>query len=415
MNQHVTIEQNMKSDERSFEGVVLIADESETRTGGLAALLALSGVTFIKRSTLDDGQPDIPAKTECVLFRCPSTGMCDLQRIANLRAILPEGTSLLTMTDASTSLAEAHKLEQLGVQEVLPNSLTPLELLHSIESWMGQPNGPSHTAPAPAHNGKIITVGQARGGVGSTTVAVNLADQLQAIVEKSKNGAGQKVALLDLDLQYGSTATFLDVPSADGLYHLAMHGQPPDKLMLDKWAASLPSGLTVFTSPARFAPFEALSRGQIALLLDLLKAEFDYIIVDLPRLLVDWIAPVLEQSDRLLLVTDTAVPSIRQARRLIDAYREDALNLPVDMVVNFEKRPFTLKSHHKAAAKVLDRTLNHWLPPDPKTAREAMDRGQPLSVIAPRASLTKAMGKLAQSVLKPVVVPAAKTTKPKRS
>ena len=99
-----------------------------------------------------------------------------------------------------------------------------------------------------------------------------------------------------------------------------------------------------------------------------------------------------------LMVSDTSVPSIRQARRLIDTFAEEAMTLPIEMVVNFEKRPMVLRSHHKAAAKVLKRPLSHWLPSDPKTAREAIDRGVPVSQVAGRAGLTKGIQRLAKDV-----------------
>ena len=64
-----------------------------------------------------------------------------------------------------------------------------------------------------------------------------------------------------------------------------------------------------------FNYFEALKPEHVESLISILKERFDYVVLDLPRALVDWLAPLLDATDRMLLVTDSAVPSIRQARR----------------------------------------------------------------------------------------------------
>ena len=151
----------------------------------------------------------------------------------------------------------------------------------------------------------------------------------------------------------------------------------------------------------------------MAAILDVLKAEFDFIIVDMPRALVDWVTPILERSDRLYLVSDTSVPSIRQARRLIDFFSKENLALSIELLINHESKPFFLSQHHKEAAKVLERDFKHWLPDDPKTARTAVDCGKPISAISPRSKLSKAFKTLAKDVITafPVTQHASKETK----
>jgi pilus assembly protein CpaE len=115
-------------------------------------------------------------------------------------------------------------------------------------------------------------------------------------------------------------------------------------------------------------------------LIDTLAKDFDYVVVDLPRSLVLWVAAVLERTDRLLLLSDCTVPSIRQARRLLDLYLENNPSLQVEVVMSQEHKPLIRGSHHVEAQKLLERSFKHWLPFDPRAARKAADRGVPLSV-----------------------------------
>jgi len=134
-------------------------------------------------------------------------------------------------------------------------------------------------------------------------------------------------------------------------------------------------------------------------LLDILRAQNDYLVIDMPRVLVPWVQPVMDVVDRLVVVTDTSVPSIRSAKRLIDFYKSDNPGLEMDVVINHEKKPLVQAQHHREAAKALDTTFNHWLPHDPKAARMSVDYGQPLSQAAPRSDLNKAFQALAKSTM----------------
>jgi Flp pilus assembly CpaE family ATPase len=136
---------------------------------------------------------------------------------------------------------------------------------------------------------------------------------------------------------------------------------------------------------------------QIAALLDVLRKSHDYIIVDLPHALVDWIEPVLSRSDRLLLTTDITVPSVRATRKLMDFFLAEHPDLAIQLVAMHEKKPLILGSHHRAAMELLERGFDFWLPPDRRAARDALDRGKPLSIVSPRSALTKAVSRVAMS------------------
>lgn len=255
---------------------------------------------------------------------------------------------------------------------------------------------PAHYVPS---EGRIILVAKARGGIGATTLAVNLALEMQLQATKRRGATGGRVALVDLDVQLGNAGSFLDLADRGGMLALAQLGPEPDAQAVRHAMVRHPSGLSVLTAPTTAIPFEAFDVRRIFCILDALTAENDVVIVDLPPALIDWLEPLLVRAERLLMVTDLAVPSIVRARRIIALMTEDHPALQVDIVVAHEKKPFRLGHVHRDAEAALGHPLRHWLPGEAKLARQALDRGEPLVQLAPRCGWSKAVKGMATNLL----------------
>lgn len=335
----------------------------------------------------------LAASHDVILFRTEDASDNDLAALSALKKKEGRRAVILALSDGNTSLADAHKLQQAGVDDVLLDSIGPEELRARIEHWVRPPAVAQ--SGAQIRTGKVITLAQARGGIGTTTLAVNLADQLLGRSGWKKQGS-KNVVLLDLDFQFGKIASMLDLPPSDALFRLATDSDDPDAMFLAQSLTRMPSGLSVLSAPSQFAPLDAFRPSQLRRIVELLRNEFDYVVIDLPRALVNWVEPVLLLSDRMLMVSDSSVPSIHHARRLIDFYTDSCPSLKVDMVINHEKKPLIQARHHVEAAKVLERKLAYWLPYDPISARAAVDRGVPLAQVAARGALNKAIAKLAR-------------------
>ena len=348
------------------------------------------------------------AEHDIVLFETSPDDESDLRAIRLLAAAKPSGTTLVALADGNISLAQARALNSAGVDEVLPIPVLGGAFADQM-SRLNRATGPSRLGHADA--GRIIAVAQARGGIGSTTVAVNLADQLVGgggFLHREKPHA---VALLDFDLQFGSVGSFLDLGEQETLLQLALDGTIPDHNFLSQSMVKMPNGLSVLAAPSKFAPLDSLRSEQVAAILDTLRQSHDFIVVDLPRALIGWIEPIIQRADELIIVTDISVSSVRHCRRLIDFFTADNVALPVEIVVNHERRPMFQSAMHREAAKVLRCKLNHWLPHDPRAASAAAGRGKPLSAVAPRSSLGKAMTRLAKTTMAALPVPAQRPSK----
>jgi pilus assembly protein CpaE len=337
---------------------------------------------------------------DIVLFQTQPDDAAENAAIESLAAVKRPGALLLALTDSDIALSQARALNRLGVDEVLPMS----GFADEVGTHMSGMIAPRKQTGGTQTTGRIIAITEARGGAGATTLAVNLADQLACQKLRFRKEIRRRVALADLDLQFGTIGSALDLPEQDSLFRLASDATIPDAVFLAQVMQTSANGVSVLAAPTKFAPLDALRAEQVAAILENLRASHDYVIVELPRAVVGWVEAVMQRADCLMIVTDLSVPSIRHCRRLIEFFGTDNANLPIEIVVNRERRGPFASSVRRETEKALDRKLDHWLPDDPRAARKSIDRGAPLSTVAGGSALSKAIGRIAQSVTKSLPV-----------
>ena len=339
----------------------------------------------------------LAASHDVVIFDAEAADETAIAAARDLCGHRAPGAMFIALASDDLPLSKQRELKKIGADEVLPRDTCDSDLVTQLDAWKSRR---SMQMPAiwtgQATEGKIISIAQARGGVGASTLGVNLADALIGKSGMLKKRVKSDVVIVDMDFQFGSIAAQLDVPESDALWRMAMDGTVPDASFVEQAIVKTPSGLSVLTAPSRYGPLNAIKPEQIAGLLDALRKTHDYIIVDLPHALVDWLDPVLSRSDRLLLTTDVTVPSVRATRKLMDFFLAEHPDLAIQLVATQEKKPLVLGSHHRAAMELLERKFDHWVPRDQKAARDALDRGKPLSEVSPRSSLAKAVTRIAE-------------------
>lgn len=389
------------------KSVLVITPHPELSEAIGSAFKDMPGVKLRQRSETLAGMNGhataLASEMDLIIFETGDDEGADIEAVKTLAKARTRGSQLVAMADEDITLSRIRALNDAGVDEVLPKTLTRQEFSDRVKML----ERTAAAAGAQITTGRLIAVAHSRGGVGATTVAVNLADELGSqkggLLHK---GVTRRVALLDLDLQFGSVGAFLDLGDQDALQKLAFAGDLPDDDFLKQSLVALPRDLDVLAAPSTFLPLDALRPEQVAAVVTRLRDGHDYVVVDLPHALVDWIEPVIKAADELLIVTDTSVPSIRNCRRLIDFFSTDSPDLKVRVVVNHERKALLGSGMQKEAARALDRKLEHWLPDEPAAARASADRGKPLSAVAPRSALSKAIRQLANTILTETPLPA---------
>lgn len=370
-------------------GEVFAADEHNKITNCSGTFNALNGravnLVFDHDAVILEADPD------------------DENEVEAIRALLSQrlgATVFLAMTQEDVSIAKARKLRDIGIDEVLPLSIDGEGLKAVVEERIKGRQVPAqvtHDGPAPL--GKVIPVTQSRGGVGATTVAVNVACALAARRSSFfRKAERRRVVLLDFDLQFGNANVFLDLEDNGGFLQIIEALEEPDDHFLVSTLQKHSLGIDVLCAPVPIVPLQSLRADLIERMIALLKKRYDYIVVDLPRAVVDWVEPILKQATRVVLVTDTSVPCVRHARRLIDLYREENVGLPIEVVVSRESRPVIKSEHVREAEKVLETQFKHWVPDNPKVARAAINVGRPVMDVKPHSDLGKALAKVAAAI-----------------
>ncbi|WP_165354564.1 AAA family ATPase [Tropicimonas sp. IMCC6043] len=383
--------------------VVLIADDDAMKTAVGKAIDHLGDMSLEVRtgtlSSVNGAAAQFLNDHDLLIFRLSDDADTDL--VSQMRRQVSASGTLMALSDRDISLSEMRALKKSGVDEILPFPIGRDELAEQIQR-LATPRSmlPTlYSQPGTRRLGQVIGVCPVRGGIGASTLAVNLADQLQGRTGTFRKRNRNRVAVVDLDIQFGTIATELDLAPSAGLFKMARDRVRPDRTFLEQCLVKHASGLEVLTAPDEFMPLDAFSREQIATLIETLRQEFDYVVLDLPRTLVDWLGAIVSSCDRMLMVTDSTVPSIRQAYRLIDFFSQERLELPVEIVVSHEKKKIFGAAHYAEAEKLLGRKLRHWLPHDPHNARIALDRGQLLSQAARGSGLSKAIRHLGRKIM----------------
>lgn len=154
---------------------------------------------------------------------------------------------------------------------------------------------------------EIISVFGAKGGIGKTTLATNLA---VAMAQQTK----QRVALLDFDVQLGDVALMLNLAPERTIAEVLPMLDKVDLEMLRSYLTEHPSGVSVLPSPSRPEEAEGIGPSHIRKILETLTKGYDYIIIDTPPSFNDIVLAALDQSNLVLMVTTLDLPSIKRTK-----------------------------------------------------------------------------------------------------
>jgi pilus assembly protein CpaE len=285
--------------------------------------------------------------------------------IKGLHERLPQLTLFAVSTDASVHMMRA--AIDAGAGDFLSLPLRAQELHKALIKWTKA----AATLSAVAGGlGDVIAIYGVRGGLGATTLAVNLAVRVASLV-------GAQVGLVDLDLQRGDIAAFLNLTPAQSLAALATAPGEVDEVFLYGTLTRHSSGVFVLPAPPEIDEAEGVGHREIERALSLLRARFRYVVVDTARTLTDVTLAAFEMATRILLLTDLSVPSVRAARRTIELLRR--LEVPPErtelLVTQAIPGPVTLED----AVRSIGKQPLLVVPRDAAAAAGAMNAGAPLN------------------------------------
>jgi pilus assembly protein CpaE len=237
-----------------------------------------------------------------------------------------------------------------------------------------------------APRGRIITVMSPKGGAGKTTVATNLATRLAL-------SAPGRVAIMDLDLQFGDVASALALGPQATIADAARLGSQLDSTALKVFLEPHPSGLYALVGPHFPAEAEEVSAVTVGDMIDILAEEFDYVVIDTAAGLDEFALSAAERADDIVLVCVTDVPSVRGLRKALDA---------IDLLgMTKARRHLVLnRSDDKVGLSAADIEATIGVPveasvPTSRSIQISINQGAPVVQSDPRSAAGKAMAALA--------------------
>ncbi len=278
------------------------------------------------------------------------------------------------------TVALTRKILRSDAVDVLPVPFTPDELHQAIET--GRHQMLQVQPQARMRGGRILTFVGALGGVGTTAVASQA-----ALIWAEK----QSVCLIDLDLQFGNAALYLNLKPQLTLADLLDAGDRLDAEFLRSVADKHVSGLSVIASPRDMMPLDALTPEFVERLLDLAAQSYDVVLVDLPGAWISWSLSALQKSDAICLIAGLTVPGVHQARRQIEVLEANDLGDRVRLVLNRIVTPMFGKADLSQAETVLRRKVNFPVANDYPTISTAIDEGKAIGSIKVRSRIEKDM------------------------
>ncbi len=355
-------------------------------------------------------QPEA-ATLEFVAIAVNGEDETDLSRIIEIiKAAKDRQIKVILIADQISPIA-LHQLLRLGAEDFVPYPLPDGALRDAIARIRQPAPPPVHLTavpndPAPSvpsfkakgdRDGVLLPVHGIAGGVGTTTFATNLAWELATVVKTD----APRVCLLDLSLQFGTVATYLDLPRREAVFEVLSDTSSIDSDAFLQSMLTFNDKLHVFTAPADMLPLEIVTGEDIAKLIDMAVANFDFVVVDMPSTVVSWTETVLSRAHVYFALMELDLRSAQNVLRLVRALKAE--DLPFEklrFVLNRAPRftELSARSRVKRMAESLDIDIEVQLPDGGKQITQANDHGLPISESAAKNPLRKEIQKLAKSL-----------------
>lgn len=379
---------------------VLIADDMADTRENLTKLLY-----FEKDIEVIGGASDGQQAIDMAKKSSPDIVLLDLNMpvvdgIAAAAAIRESGCgSAVIMMSVQDDVQYFRQAMLAGAREFLTKPFTGQDLIGAIRrvyEHSERPNAarvvnaPAVAVNTPLKNGRIVTVFGPKGGVGRTTIAVNLAVAMRMV-------SGKDVALVDGNLQFGDDGVLLSLQPQKTIVDLLPHVSALDSEIFDDLLLRHESGVRVLLAPARPEMAELITPEIFNRILTKLRESFDYIVVDTFPSFQDTMLGTLDVSDQVLVVFTCEMTAIKNVRNFVDVTR--ALGYPREKLMLILNRSDTAGG---IKASDIEKTLGHpisgQIASDYRLVTSSLNAGVPVVSAHPKSKVALGLLELAHHI-----------------
>jgi len=387
---------------------LLIADDDPEARRLLSEQLAREADVIVVGAAADGDEAVTLAETlhpDLVLFDADMLGLDGIAATERLAGMLPPiGVILVGNQDEPAAWRRAMLA---GARDFLVRPIAHDELTASIRQVHGAqqrererlshaavqlPSGNGHGPPEErdAGPGRIVALFSPKGGVGRTTLAVNLGTAAVA--------GGRDICLVDASLQFGDVAIMLDLnPNAGSIMDLVSDGVRQPGEMPESGLVSHSSGLHVLLAPPSPEVAELVQPEHLRSTLTTLAASHDLVIVDTSSWFSEATLAVLDVADVILAVMTLEITNLKNMRLFLQLAEGLEYSPKIQLVLN--RADAMLGIEIPEAEQTLGRRIDHTVVSDGRTVVYALNRGIPFTVASPEAPVSRDVKRLADHLL----------------
>ncbi|MDI6791526.1 MAG: response regulator [bacterium] len=254
----------------------------------------------------------------------------------------------------------------------------------------------SPSALPPESRRKVITLFSTKGGSGGSLLSVNLAVMLAKILQPG----GEKVALMDLDLQFGDCAVMLNLTPTKTIAGLVKEISEQGKLeesLLESYLIKHDTGLKLLAAPLKPEQAELVNGAHIEEIINVLKSSYNFIIIDSPKHLNDSLLAALNLSDLILFVFTLDLPAIKNARLGLDIIDSLGFKDKVSLVINRTETRMGITPSEVEEA--LNYPILGQIPSDGRKIIPSINEGTPFVLGYEKELVTKRVEELAMKII----------------
>lgn len=309
----------------------------------------------------------------------------DIEKISKVLGRFPQTTIFAVCDDKSSDTIL--RAMRAGAAEYLLKPVSDSDLGSALQKlgrlWIVKPAAEQET-------GRIFTIFSPKGGVGVTTMAINLATNIHEITQKS-------TVLVDLDLDAGDVTTFLNLKPSYTISDVTLNISRLDRTFLKGVITRHETGIFVLAEPQKVEEGVSVSGADLRKVLELLKTMFSYIIIDTQTVLDERTKTAVEMSDLILLTFILSLPGIKNIQRYLNYFDKTIPKNKLKLVVNRYLKRGDIKLED--AEKVLNYPIEWSIPNSYDDAITCLNKGVPINIGAPRSQLNSAFQDLAKNMV----------------
>lgn len=242
--------------------------------------------------------------------------------------------------------------------------------------------------PVMRKRGELIAVCSAKGGIGRTTLTVNLAG---ALVKKNIT-----VAIVDGDFQFGDVGLAMDLKSAFTIKEIIEGIDSLDEHSLAGYLSRHESGVRVIAAPDRPEFADLVTKEAVDKILDLMLLNFDYVVVDTAVGLGDETVQIAEKADQIMVMANLEMTALKNTKLMLETFEILGLREKVTLVVNRANMESVIQAAD--AARILGHDDPIYIPNDFQTCSQSLNIGIPFVVNQGKTEVAKSIYKMAERI-----------------